>query len=410
MESLSDKLKSLGVHLGTEHIAPPGPRKKIARIEDVLPGYEDQTPFGSTFIVQEDYPDQYVHGAIRLCSDLSPGILTEWSKSKRLHPNGDNRLIFLDTETSGLAGGTGTFAFMVGLGFRTAAGFRLVQLFLRDPSYEPAMLASLQRFLDGYDAIVTYNGKSFDIPLLNTRHILNGFSSPFGAMDHLDLLHLARRMWRSRLPSRTLKDLENEILSVSRSQEEVPGWMVPEIYYEYLRDGNAAPLAGVFYHNAVDILTLAALYNHFCLLLNDPLQEDQVHSLDLIAIGRLYEELGHFERAIGLYESGLNAGLPRPFYLQTLQRYALIYRKQGRWEEAVQLWQKAAEFEQIDACIELAKYYEHQQRDDDTALLWTQRAIGYLSRPALPPGSSTGLLKTELEHRQKRLNMRLGKV
>jgi tetratricopeptide (TPR) repeat protein len=281
----------------------------------------------------------------------------------------------LDTETSGLAGGTGTYVFLVGIGFRIEHGFKLAQIFMRDPSQEPALLAAITQILDSFDTIVTFNGRTFDVPLLNTRHVLNGFTSPFSAMSHVDLLPLARRLWRNRLPSRALSSLEIEILGLQRTREEVPGWMIPEIYFDYLRNGDARQLEGVFYHNAMDIVSLAALFNYMADMLEGPLGNPLLPGLDLVALARLYEDLQDWETAILLYERGLDQGLPQDFFIQTLERFAQLYRRQENWEGAVNLWKKAAGHKHLDAYIELAKYYEHQQRDYDQAIQWTQNAL-----------------------------------
>jgi uncharacterized protein len=401
MESFSDKLKSLGVHLGTDHLQPSSnPIKSGYPIEDVLKGEEEFTQLGSAFVVKNDYPLDYSHGLCRLSDTPDLRMIAQWGKTSRLPQINPQNILFLDTETSGLAGGTGTFAFLIGLGYQIADGFRLVQLFLREPGQEPALLAALARIIEPFEAVVTFNGKSFDIPLLKTRHILNGIPSPFSEIDHLDMLPLARRIWRNRLPSRALGDLETAILDVARAQEEVPGWLVPQIYFDYLRSGDARPLAGVFYHNSMDILSLAGLFNYVANLLNDPLEND-IDSLDMVAIARLYEELGYFESAVTYYEHSLSQGMPEPFFIQTLQRFALLYRRRGEWDAAVRLWEKAVEHEQVSACIELAKYYEHQKKDNSEAIRWTKSGLNFVTNNKRFPDRQTTL--QDLERRLTRL-------
>jgi tetratricopeptide (TPR) repeat protein len=334
-------------------------------------------------------------------------VLSEWGRAAHLADCPLSRFVFLDTETTGLGGGTGTLAFLVGLGHITPDGFRLVQLLLRGPHEEPAMLASLAQFLDPFQAIVTYNGKSFDIPLLNTRHVLNGFTSPFTSLDHLDLLPLARRVWRNRLASRSLSNLEQEIIGVPRTQDEVPGWMIPQIYFDYLRTGDAHPLQGVLYHNAMDILSLAAVFHHTAGLLSDPLGSIEPNSLDLIAIARLYEELGHFDQAVDLYEYSLQAGLPEEFFIQTLQRFADLYRRRNQWEQTLILWEKASHHHHIESCVELAKYYEHHAREYSVALRWTETALQYIEL-YVSGRASRNLWKQDLTHRQERIQRKLG--
>lgn len=402
MESLSDKLKSLGVQIGAQNIPRPTRQKRGLPIEDVLEGREDASRFGSTFIVQNDYPYDYQHGITALCCDLDTRMLTEWCRLPDQDEIDLGEYLFLDTETSGLAGGTGTFAFMIGMGWRSPSGFRLVQLFLRDPSQEQALLASLARFIAPFKVVVTFNGRGFDVPLLNSRHVLNGFPSPFSQMGHIDLLPVARKLWRARLPSRALKDLEVEILNLSRAAEEVPGWMVPELYFQYLHTGNAFPLKGVFYHNAMDILSLAALFNVISDMLVDPFSESIPDCHDRVAIANMYAELGCLEAAITLYEHSLDIGLPKDIFLQTLRRFAMLHRRREQWEYAVELWEKGVEYRQVDAGIELAKYYEHRRRDYARALHWAQRAAECLVEAELTNAARRSF-KEDLNRRIERL-------
>jgi len=312
------------------------------------------------------------------------GILGEWAGYPDLSLCPLDSFIFLDTETSGLSGGTGTFAFMVGLGWWENNSFRLQQFFLREPAEETAMLAALDELITTFTTVVTFNGKSFDIPLLNSRHVLSAFKSPFPDMQHVDLLALSRRIWRNRLPSRALGSLEQDVLAVSRSQEEIPGWMIPEMYFDYLKTGDSKPMAGVFYHNKMDILSLAALFLHVSNLLTAPMDWLADEGLDLIAIARLYDQTGRRDQAVKLYEHSLTLGMPRPFFIQTLYRCAELARKDGNFQQAAELWQKAAEYQEIPACIELAKYYEHQTRDYSTAETWTIKAQALLDSSVQP--------------------------
>lgn len=404
-ESLSDKLKSLGVQVGAGNIPAPQKRKSFG-IEDVIAGELVQTPYGPTYQVEEWYAQDYQHGLIQFHLSLPMKVLTDWGRVPHLAGSGFGRLLFLDTETTGLGGGTGTFPFLIGLGYLSDKGFHLIQLLMRSPEEEAAQLFLLNQYVSQFDAIVTYNGKGFDIPLLNNRHVLNGFTSPFAQINHIDLLGLARRLWRNRLPSRSLGNLEIEVLNVTRTQEEVPGYLIPEIYFEYLRSGDARPLAGVMYHNAMDILSLAALYQYTAGLLEDPLGYTIPQSLDIVAIARLYEELGMYAPAVQMYESGLSMGMPEPFFVDTLSRFAELYRKRGDWARTIELWQKAVDHQQIGACIELAKYYEHQQRQCDEALAWTDRAIGMVDT-CISGIISRREMQKELAHRKERLLRKL---
>ncbi len=383
-ESLFDKLKSMGVQLGAGYISQPTPpvKKEHHRgypIEEVVKGFDFTTMYGPAFVIEEQYLPDYQHGGISLCFDCSLDILSSWGNTAHLTDPSLRNVVFLDTETSGLAGGTGTYAFQIGIGYRNEEGFHLVQFFMRDPSQETALLAALHQWLQPFDVVVTFNGRTFDIPLLNTRYVLNGLSSPFGSIDHLDLLPLARKLWRDSLPSRALGELEKEIVHFYRTGEEVPGWLVPQLYFDYLRTEDARPLGGVFYHNAMDILSLASLFNHMSLLLENPANHARHFGLDLAAIARLYEEMGWLERAASLYEASIEKrDMPDSFFFKTIERYALMRRRQGDWEKSVQLWQVAAEHGYWSACVELAKFHEHRDRDYNRALYWSQRAVELL--------------------------------
>ncbi len=396
MESLSDRLKALGVKLGPQPGTPanlsgrppdaPASPAQPARfpIENIVRGAFRPTIYGEVFASEELRPKDAAHGICRLLPTHSRRVICEWGQAPHLEQADFDNFVFLDTETTGLSGGTGTYAFMVGLGRSTPAGFRLVQFFLRGPDEEPALLAALSEFMTGCQAIVTFNGKSFDAPLLNTRYTLQGLTSPLTGLAHLDLLPLARRLWRDRLPSRRLGYLESTILQVERTQDEVPGYLIPEMYFNYLRSGDARPMEGVFYHNAMDIYSLAALFNHTTALLADPLSLAGLPGLDRVALARLYEDLGYLDTAIRLYETGLDDGLPDEFFWKTVERFAQLYKHQKNWEPALALWRKAADHRDLYALEELAKYYEHTEVDISAAIHWTEQALDRVGLPDYP--------------------------
>jgi len=401
MESLRDKLKSLGVQIGTNHIQKPERRADTFPVESVINGKFRETRFGSTFVVEKDFPVGFHHGIVELCKIQDYDLVAQWAKSNLLSAQDYQNILFLDAETSGLAGGAGTFAFMIGLGHFTSNGFKLIQLFLRDPAEEKAFLVVLDQILSSFKVIVTFNGKSFDVPLMTSRYVLQKHPVPFKDKEHIDLLHLARRIWKNRLTSRTLGNLEIEILNLERTREEVPGWMVPELYVDYLRTRDARPLAGVFYHNEIDILSLAALLNFQSQILNNPLESDSTVSLDCIAIARIYEELGYLEKAVNLYQHSIDLGLSVEFLIDTLNRYAKIYKRSGDWDAAKTLWESAAVYNDIESCIELAKYHEHLCHDPSTALLWTNLANELLSNDI--NRQTNEINQYALEKRQQRL-------
>ena len=211
MPSISDKLRSLGVKVGAQDIPPPA-NKLSYPIDEVIEGHLRDTPFGNTFIVETRFPIKHHQGLISIEINSPMDFMAEWVGDQRISHFNIDEYIFLDTETSGLSGGTGTFAFLIGAGRYEKDCFHLSQFFLRDPIEETAQLVALSEFVGSKQAIVTFNGKPFDIPLLNSRYTINSDISPFKSLAHIDLLPLARRLWRDRLSSRRLTELERHIL------------------------------------------------------------------------------------------------------------------------------------------------------------------------------------------------------
>jgi len=401
--TIADKLKSLGVRIGAADIQQGKMKTRMdVPIQSVVEGRFISTRQGETFSYEKNYPPDYRHGSTPLRTSVPLATIAQWARDTRLNDIPIESFAFLDTETSGLAGGTGTYAFLVGVGRFEGDTFHLAQFFMRDPSEEAALLEGLMDFLAPCSALVTFNGKAFDAPLLVTRYSLHNIPVPFKDFAHLDLLPLARRLWRDRLPSRALKYLEENILAAPRSIDEVPGYVIPYLYFDYLRTGDAAPLKGVFYHNAMDIVALAALMNHMASILHAPFDGQVQHGLDFIALGKLFEDLDRKEEAARLYERGLQAGLNEADFGTAVQRLSALQRRRGDIESAAVLWQKAATDGHVYAHIELAKYYEHHRREYTEALKWTQSAEELVSELDIPSYEYRHWME-ELEHRKKRL-------
>jgi uncharacterized protein YprB with RNaseH-like and TPR domain len=383
MPSLADKLKALGVKVGTADLTPPKPASKIL-IHTVVPGEYRQTVRGEAFVSEQTFGADYHHGSQTIILTSPLESVANWARDARIHELNIEQFAFLDTETSGLAGGTGTYAFMIGVGRFEGGNFRLAQFFLRDPSEEPAMLEALIEFLAPTRALVTFNGKAFDAPLLNTRYALHEIPSPLKDFAHLDLLPLARRLWRDRLPSRALKYLEENILDAPRTAEEVPGYDIPWLYFDYLRTGNATPLKGVFYHNAMDVVAMAALLSRVATMLHDPFNGNIHHGLDFIALGKLYEDLGQWDHAARLLEHGLTHDLTEADFGSALERLSHLQKRRGDVGEAVRLWEQAAAQGHIYAHVELAKHYEHRVRNMAEAMKWAKSALELTRTSDLP--------------------------
>jgi uncharacterized protein len=402
--SLADKLKSMGVRTGANDLRPVKKgQKKENPIQSVVDGRFISTRQGETFVFEQVFPSDYCHGNTPLRASVPLLTVAQWMRDERLTNLPLESFAFLDTETSGLAGGTGTYAFLVGVGRFEGDEFHLAQFFMRDPSEEAALLEGLMDYLSPCSVLVTFNGKAFDAPLLVTRYSLHMIPIPFKDYAHLDLLPLARRLWRDRLPSRALKYLEENLLEAPRTTEEVPGYEIPYLYFDYLRTGDAAPLKGVFYHNAMDIVALAALMNHIASILEAPFDGQVQHGLDFIALGKLFEDLKRPEEAAHLYERGLEVGLNEADFGAAVKRLSALQRRRGAIDAAVSLWHKAAIEGHVYAHIELAKYFEHQRCDYSEALKWTMSAEGLVDSLDIPRYEYRHW-KEELEHRKKRLH------
>jgi len=381
--TLSDRLKSLGIKLGADDLAPPKTAPRYG-IDSVVAGAFYPNPRGEVFIAQQEYSSDYRHGISPLLSSFPFHLISQWAGDPRLVDLPLSAFAFLDTETSGLSGGTGTYAFMVGIARFVDDKFVLRQFFMRDPAEESAMLEGIAQFLAPARALVTFNGKAFDAPLLTTRYLLHHIPVPYKDYSHLDLLPLARRLWRDRLESRALKYLEQHVLGLTRSSEEVPGYEIPWLYFDYLRTGDARPLAGVFYHNAMDVVAMAALLTHVNEMIQNPYEGRVEHGLDFVALGKLFEDLGHWDEAARLFERGLQLNLTESDFGLAVKRLSILQKRRGDFEEAIRLWERAAENGHIYAHIEMAKYYEHKCRDVKTALKWTHSALKEVERLDLP--------------------------
>lgn len=393
MESLNDKLRSLGVTLGPkQEKSPVDVTSAKYPIEKVIPqGEVVYNTNGGHYHLVECYPYSHIQGRVPIYQAAEMDIIGKWAKIEGLRDIPLEKFVFMDTETTGLAGGTGTMAFMVGLGFYDGENYQLHQYFLRGPEDEVSMLTAIDELMAPFEVVVSYNGRSFDVPLLNTRYVINRMTSPFAELGQVDLLHLARKIWKKRLANRTLGMMENEILQFFRSEEEVPGWMAPELYYDYLRSGDAREVSRVFYHNAMDIVSLAGLLVYSADILEHPFQNDDLPGLDLVSIARIYEDVGEEESALEIYQTGISQGLPSGHYVDALMRYAAIHKKRTEWKFAMDLWEKAAAEGDYQACEELAKFEEHQNRNYEKAMEWVNRGFEIVEQ----------LANTSYERKQK---------
>lgn len=419
---LRAKLKKLGVQKGARHLTPqPKPRRKHA-IESLIDGEVIETDYGPTFVHAEHYAPDYVHGshplgelltqskvvAARL-ADLPSPLPGRGSAPARGGEGLDlRRAAFIDTETTGLAGGTGTLPFLVGAGTFDADGsFVVRQYFLRSPDEEPAMLLHLAEALDQCEAIVSFNGRGFDLPLLTTRFTLVRMFPHLLTAPHLDLLTPARRIWRSRLESCSLSSLEYHILDVHRDQADIDGSLIPQLYFDYVRTGDASEMPRVLYHNAYDILSMVTLSTELIRLFDQDRPTDR-NAGDLYALGKWHADHAELDQAEIYLQQAIDLADDAETHHAAALRLATLYKQLERRTEAVPLWEAVTdqpEISAIDACVELAKHFEWHARDLPHALHWTQHALTLASQ--LSPGFVRDEVRAALEHRSRRLDKKM---
>jgi hypothetical protein len=366
---------------------PPDPRRPERYfVEEWLGGTEVETAHGKHYETERFWQRHRRHGSmdISTLAELPADLLCAISDGT-IAPAEPHRWAFLDTETTGLAGGTGTYAFLVGVGRITPEGFRLKQFFMRDHGEEASLLAGLADHLGQFDVLVTYNGKTYDQPLLETRYVMARARPPFGRMQHLDLLAGARRLWKLRLESCRLVELENQVLGFER-QGDLPGDMIPYVYFEYLRTGEIDRLAPVFHHNAIDILTLAALTGIVPWAFRSPAEAPLRHGADFIGLARWLRRNERREDAAALFRRAIDLGLRDDLLFRAMWELALIEKRLGRGAAALSVFADLAASPnpfRVAALEELAKHYEHAERNRAMALELTRAALRLADTPAL---------------------------
>jgi len=340
-------------------------------IEQVVAGTIVKNDSGQFFLSTHRLPVTLRHGNAALCSiqQTTGDTLALISNDQELRSLDLQRAVFLDTETTGLAGGTGTYAFLVGVGYFDGDDFVLHQYFMRDYDEEEAMLLPLAELFEDAGAVVTYNGKGFDIPLLQTRFITARRRVALDEIPHLDLLHVARRLWRARLRDCSLANIEREALGVTR-QGDIASYLIPQLYFDYLRTRDARRLSAVFYHNQQDILSLVGVLSRADRLVSAPPDLRDAPALDLLSLARLYFRHREYHVAERLASEAYDLGLDPDSARLALYVLALSLKRQHRWEEAHNVWRRLAQHwpEDVGSRVEMAKHLEHRQGDLPQAL------------------------------------------
>ena len=298
-----------------------------------------------------------------------------------------NNWLFLDTETTGLAGGTGTYAFLVGLAWWDAGGLQVEQLFMRDYGEEHSLLLEIARRLEERPVLVTFNGKSFDWPLLETRFQMTRCIPTPTLAAHLDFLHPARQIWRMQIGSVRLGDLERKVLGGNAlgwsREDDIDSSLIPEFYFEYLRGGRAEPVAGVFRHNRMDLRGLAALSERVFRMLREPEGiAEAPEALEMYGVSRLLGRRGERSRARGLCQRALAAGLPAAIDHTARHELARLARRERDFDSAALLWSELAQgtTPSFEACEQLAIHLERRGDDPAEAARIIRAAIAKLRR------------------------------
>jgi len=376
--------------------------------------------FGSFLLKRTIYSFSHQHGMYELSQlhAIVPYLSRFFSTSQSITID-PSEILFFDLETTGLGTGTGNIPFMIGLAYFTEDVFIVEQLVIRHAAEERAMLAYLHRFTSAYKYLVTYNGKTFDWPLIINRYVLNGMREEIWQPQHIDLLHPSRSIWRNTLESCKLSYIEEARLGITRL-DDLPGSEAPDRYFKYLADSNPTHLLPVYEHNKLDMLTLVSLLIRFGYLLSD-LDVQTIIQLpnepeEMIRTGLWLEKMG-----LTTYREELfNVAIAMPVsYAPTLYKLSLRDKQTGNVDRAIYLWEKIINSHtvnlqtNIDCCVQLAIYYEHKCKQYEKAKNYTEMAMRYVNDLRLEANEVKKREATfkkqvnELEKRLLRINKKL---
>jgi uncharacterized protein YprB with RNaseH-like and TPR domain len=373
-------------------------------IDVIVPGTVLGNEHGTCYVIENKYPLSYLYGGCSIGDTLDIGedIITMLGGTgcKAIGPE---KLLYLDTETTGLSGGAGTVAFLVGTGFFESEAFVIRQYFMRDYDEEAAMLQELRQLFAEYHGFVTFNGKAFDINLLQSRFISNRFRPFFKDLPNLDLLYPARRTWGLKLESCRLVSLEENILGEIRI-DDIPGELIPFVYFKYLDDRDASEIKRVLKHNQQDILSMVSLLCKLAAMIRSPISETD-GGFELLGMSRLFEADGRIDDMLECLEA-LSVSEHFNIRMNAVKRLTRVYKRNGRYDRALEHW-KAIEAEnpgfECFHLVELAKYYEHKAKDYNKALRVTNKAM----EGCIRTGLTNSRQLEELKKRKDRLIKKL---
>ncbi len=338
-------------------------------LDAVLKGNEVHTPFGPCYEIKSSFPATYRHG--RYCLDAfsridfnSLDIFCGGPGANHISPEA---ILFLDLETTGLSLGTGTYVFLVGLGYFRAGKYWVHQFFLRNFQEEPALLYYACKIMGDFQYLVTFNGKRFDIPLLEARLLLCAQAVNIDKMVFWDLLYPTRRLWSDRLENCRLGTIEHTQLGIVREGMDIPGDMIPDVYFRYIHKGNAENIDKIVYHNVIDILSLTTLM----ISIDKNLENKDPLEVNVLSIGRYYENRGGTEVDRQCYEIVSQKGRTSQEKAEALYFLARQWKRQGRNDKAYEIWKhliKKGNFRYLESIVEMAKYFEHKTKEFDEAI------------------------------------------
>lgn len=371
VRSIRERLNSMQ----PEPPARPAAVQSGSDIERTLPGKERITVRGAHFVIETQVEDPTESG-MPTVGNVLPTIMG--SRSTSHFPIDPSEILFLDTETTGLDRSVGTHVFLVGLGFFSDGQFTVEQHFLRGLHEEPSMLESILERVNQSRLLVTYNGRGFDWQLIENRLILHGYRD-FVQPLHWDLLTASRRIWRNRLQDCSLGNIERQVLGVQRFGD-IPGALIPDLYFAYLRNQDPAPLRPVFSHNQEDVVSLARLADQIIsvhesphLALNDP--------IDRLSFGLACLKHGDINDALALLMPLLDSpSIPDALRFRASKAAAEQLKRRARFSEAIAIWDRMTQSLRLDPetslypLIELAKLFEHKEKDYHRALRYVERA------------------------------------
>jgi uncharacterized protein len=361
-------------------------------LSEILPG-EFLNASQTVYRAEYKYPLPHVYGSRQLSSFAIPEVIARWAGIEKDVNVCD--LLFYDTETTGLSHGVGTWVFLTGIGWFEGDQFIIRQYFMLDPGTEDEYLAALAEEFSKLPIPVSFNGRSYDANLLNTRCIMNSRQTIFRGEPDIDLLYISRRLWRRELGKCNLGFLEEKLLGIKRNPaEDLPSEDIPALYYEYLETGDSELLDRVFKHNLSDILSMPSLFALIAEAINNP----DHPGIDQSGLARLYRDLGYEAEAEACFQKGLNGNNAELCRAQL----SFFYKRQNRWPEAIALWKEAAATE-IYALIELAKQAEHKDKDFPLALNWTQQALELVFDSDFTDGKIIAALQKRLNRIKKKI-------